>query len=558
MRKGGGVFAALIFFAVVLLPVPAGAELFNLGPGEGLGGDDPLPFGHSQDRVFRTIDGYGNNIDHPQRGAVGIQLLRLTGAYYGNGYSEPAGADRPSTRVVSNIGCAQTDSVPNAAGASDLFWQWGQFLDHDIDLNGHTGEYLPIPVPEDDPYFAPGTEIPLFRSAYDPATGTDNPRQQINNITAFIDASNVYGSDPVRAAALRTYDGTGRLKMSPGGLLPFNTEGLDNDGGPDPTLFLAGDLRANEQVGLTAVPTLFVREHNRLARWIKATHPFLSGEEVYQRARSIVGAEMQVITYKEFLPLLLGPYALEPYVGYQPEVDPGISNIFSTAAYRFGHSMLSPTLLRLNAFAKPIPEGHLALGEAFFAPQELVNTGIEPLLRGLASQVAQEVDALVVDGVRNTLFRQPFDLVALNMQRGRDHGLPGYNQARVDLGLDPVSSFADISSDPVVQDKLETIFGDVDKIDVWVGGLAEDHVFDAMVGELFFHVLKGQFERLRDGDRFWYQNVYRGVELQMLENTTLADIIRLNTRIGYEIQDKVLVYQPKNSWHMWDLGLWGE
>jgi len=354
--------------------------------------------------------------------------------------------------------------------------------------------------------------------------------------------------------ALRTNDGSGKLLTSTHRLLPFNLGGLPNAGGPDPTLFLAGDVRANEQVGLTSLHILFVREHNRLAGEIAEEDPFLTGEEVYERARTIVGALMQVITYNEFLPILLGPTGLtglSSYSGYDSGVDPGISNVFSTAAYRFGHSMLSSTLLRNKRNGDPIPAGDLALRDAFFAPEEFLpdeGKGIEPLLRGLATQSAQANDVFVIDDVRNFLFGLPgqggFDLAALNIQRGRDHGLPGYNVYRYYLNLLPATSFADISSDSMIQLRLADAYADVYEIDVWVGGLAEDKVAGALVGELFHAVIKDQFERLRDGDRFWYQENFSGDLLDELENTTLADIIRRNTKITKEIQDFALLAAP--------------
>jgi peroxidase len=170
-----------------------------------------------------------------------------------------------------------------------MFWQWGQFIDHDMDLTegADPPEPFPIQIPTGDSFFDPystGTAIiSMNRSAYDRATGAtpNNPRQQMNFITAYLDASMVYGSDAIRAAALRTNDGTGRLKTSAGQLLPFNTDGLPNAGGPDPNFFVAGDVRANEQVGLTAMHTLFVREHNRLIEIIHRRHPGLGGDEIY-------------------------------------------------------------------------------------------------------------------------------------------------------------------------------------------------------------------------------------------------------------------------------------
>ncbi len=500
---------------------------------------------------WRTMDGTNNNAEHPEWGSTGMPMMRMSTVSYGDGVSAPAGADRPSPRLISNIVCAQPELMPNSRDASDFLWQWGQFIDHDITLIdvAAPAEPFDIPVPLGDEYFDPkGTGdqwILLDRSAYLPGSGTDetNPRQQVESITAFIDASQVYGSDDERAIALRTMDGTGRLKTSEGNLLPFNVDGLPNLGGPDPNLFLAGDIRANEQVGLTSMHTLFVREHNRLADKL-AADPSLTGEEIYQRARAMVGAEIQAITYRHFLPLLIGPDAIEPYAGYEPQMNPGIANIFATAAYRVGHTLLSPVLRRLDANGETLAYGDLPLRDAFFAVHRITDEGgIAPILRGLASQRAQEVDAFVIDDVRNFLFGNPgqggFDLPSLNVQRGRDHGLPSYNQARIDFELAPAESFSDITSNPELQLALETAYGDVDKIDVWVGGLAEDHVEGAMVGPLLQKIIADQFTRLRDGDWFWYENVFRDADLQWLQSITLTKIIRMNTEIDQEIQDDV-------------------
>jgi len=498
--------------------------------------------GVEQTPESRSIDGSGNHLDQPDWGSTGTQLRRVTTVEYGDGIAAAAGDDRLSAREISNLVAGQTESTLNDRGLSDLVWQWGQFIDHDIDLTGPVDptESLPIEVPTGDPFFDPaGTgeaTIAFDRSTYDKETGDaiDNPRQQTNAITAFIDGSNVYGSNEERAAALRTFVG-GQLKTSDGDLLPFNEAGFDNAGGPSDTLFLAGDVRANEQVGLTAMHTLWVREHNRIADQIAARNPELSDEAIYQRARTVVIAEMQAITFNEFLPALLGEDAMGAYQGYDPAVNPSISNVFSTAAYRFGHSMLSSELLRLDSAGEVVEAGNLALRDAFFNPAELIDNGIDSILRGLASQQAQEIDTQLVDDVRNFLFGPPgsggFDLAALNIQRGRDHGLADYNQVREDFGLERVSSFSEITSDPSLQAALETAYGDVDQIDAWVGGLAEDHVEGSSTGELVRTILVDQFTRLRAGDRFWYQNMLSGQQLREVEQTTLADVIRRNTDV---------------------------
>ena len=497
---------------------------------------------------YRSIDGSGNNLMNHGYGKAGILLLRMSGVDYEDGKSKPAGESRPSPRVISNIVVAQDESITNSAKASDMVWQWGQFLDHDMDLTPPATplEPFPIPVPECDPSFDPlctgGQIIPFNRSIHDGGHTRKNPRQQINVLTAFVDASNVYGSDDTTAKALRTLSG-GKLKTSEGDFLPFNGAG---------PFYLAGDVRVNEQIFLTAVHTLFVREHNRLADEVATKYQGMSDEQIYQFVRRIVGAQMQVITYKEFLPLVLGGDAIPEYNGYKPKVNPGIANEFSTASFRFGHSLLSPNVLRITNSGDVVA---VPLKDAFFNPTLVpVDDGIDSMLRGLAAQRAQEMDNMIVNDVRNLLFVIPgggLDLASLNMQRGRDHGLPDYSTVRAAYGLPRITSFAEISSNPEVQDALESAYGNVNDIDLWVGGLAEDHAPGALVGETVRAVLADQFTRLRDGDRLWYQNdpffSYYTDWMEEVEETTLSDIIKRNTNIGNELQDNVFMCAaPKN------------
>src|SRR5262249_19571280 len=118
-----------------------------------------------------------------------------------------------------------------------------------------------------------------------------------------------------------------------------------------------------------------------------------------------------------------------------------------------------------------------------------------------------------------------------NIQRGRDHGLADYNTVRAAYGLPRVTSFAGITSDKDLQQKLKDAYGSVNNIDLWVGALAEDHVPGSSTGPLTRRILADQFERLRDADRFWYQRVFSGAQLTLLENTKLSDIIERNSGV---------------------------
>ncbi|UUO04312.1 Ig-like domain-containing protein [Blastopirellula sp. J2-11] len=407
-----------------------------------------------------------------------------------------------------------------------------------------------IPVPAGDPYFDPyntGTAtIPMRRARFDATTGDElgDPLQHANLITSFIDASMVYGSDDVRAAELRT-GVDGKLKTSDGDLMPVNDlatfpNGMhanDNEGPYDPsTLFVGGDVRANENVALTSLHTLLVREHNRLADQIKAENPTFTDEQIYQQARRLVNGIVQHITYDEYLPILVGGDALPAYSGYDETVDPAESALFAAAAYRVGHTQLYTEILRLDENMVSLPGGSLDLKNAFFNPQAIYDDGIEPYLRGLSVSVSEEIDAFVIDDVRNFLFGPPgsggLDLAAINIQRGRDLGLPSYNQARLDFGLSAVSSFSEISSDPAVAAALEAAYGDVDLVDIWVGGIAEDHVPGAQVGVLFQQIIADQFARTRDGDRYFYENgQFTADEMMLIQGTTLASLIERNTPI---------------------------
>lgn len=503
---------------------------------------------------LRTFDGTGNNLLNPSWGSAGADLIRLAAAQYTDGISSPAGATRPSARVISNaIAAHPSGDILSATHLSAFAYLWGQFIDHDLDLtttSSSAGSFN-VPVPSGDPQFDPtgtGTQvIPLTRSTYDPTTGTTTPRQQLNVITAFLDGSMVYGSDAARAAALRAFVG-GRLLTSAGGLLPFNTGGLANANDahifPDNQLFLAGDIRANENSELTSLQTLFVREHNRLAGNIAAQHPGWSDEQIYQQARRLVIGEIQAITYNEFLPALLGRNALGRYTGYNPSVNPGISTEFSTAAYRLGHSMLTDDVEFINNDGTDA-RAVMSLSQVFFNPTVVESTGVDPILKYLASSNSEEIDNYVVDSVRNFLFGPPgaggLDLASLNIQRGRDHGLADYNTTRASLGLPRVTSFSQITSDPVLAAKLQSLYGSVDNVDLWVGGLAEDHAAGSNVGPTFKAILVDQFTRTRAGDRFWYQRDLSPAELSIVNNTTLADIIAANTGIS-NLQPNAFVF----------------
>ena len=520
---------------------------------------------------YRSFNGLGNNIANPTFGEAETELIRLSPNAYDDGISTPRGglatSSLPSARAVSNAVSAQSSSQLNSVGASDWIWQWGQFIDHDLDLSGPAAiaEPFDISVPSGDssfdPTFSGGATISLDRTV---STGgsAGAPRQQINEITSFIDASNVYGSDATRAVGLRDLSSNGLLRSSAGGsLLPLNTTGLANDNGTSllpSEAFVAGDVRANEQIGLTATHTLFLREHNRIATdlaariadgeaalitkrdaAIAATNDVASEADfIYQSARQLVGAQIQKITYDEFLPVLLGSSSpTSSAAAYDPTVDAGVSNEFSTAAFRVGHTLLSSDLQLVDP-ATGVNTGNISLQNGFFTPSFFDTNSVDSVLAGLASQTAQDVDTLVIDDVRNFLFGPPgaggLDLASLNIQRGREHGIGDVNSVRAVLGLLQYDDFIDLTGGDVnLAADFASVYDSIDDVDLWIGGLAEAHVNGGLVGETFNAIIADQFIRARDGDRFFFESSIDDLLWidSEFESTLLSDIILRNSDI---------------------------
>lgn len=409
-------------------------------------------------RHYRTIDGSCNNLDHPLRGAAEVPFLRLLDPAYQDGVGLPVGwvagaqSSRPSPRLISR----QLISSREVTGDEHLtlmLMQFGQFLDHDLDLSPvspsdiafdttdtarfsscddichNDAPCFPISVPQDDPRIRRDC-LPFTRSSAVCGTGASSllvgkssvRREQINTITSYVDGSMVYGSTDHVAQRLREPGDSGRLlqgELNEAGrrMLPFDNESLiECSTGVHANrsqCFLGGDVRTNEQVGLTSMHTLLNREHNRVVTALAAMNPHWDSEKLYQEARRVVVAEWQHVVFSEYVPRILGDDYLGSYVGYRPSVDATISNVFATAAFRFGHSQIMPLFQRLDQDYLPLDVGPLKLRDAFFAPFRILEEGgIDPLIRGLlASPLKLRLSHQVLNNnLTEALFAQVRDL----------------------------------------------------------------------------------------------------------------------------------------------------
>ncbi|CAL4067333.1 unnamed protein product, partial [Meganyctiphanes norvegica] len=297
-----------------------------------------------------------------------------------------------------------------------------------------------------------------------------------------------------------------------GSLLPEKT---CEDG--EPVCFRAGDVRVNEQPALTSMHTLWLRVHNNVAKTLSNVNRRWADETIYQETRRIVSAMIQQVTYREFLPVVLGRKALDDYSllletegysrDYDRKVDSSIANVFATAAFRFGHTLVAEMFKGSGQ--------NVTLRGHFMDPYVITQRGTTPtdLLQGLTACPSRGSDAFLTPTLINHLFAPMnesigMDLMALNIQRGRDHGIPSYNDWRRGCQLDIVKSWQELSFvlDSATANAFKQMYKQVDDIDLFPAALAENPVSGGLLGPTFTCILSQQFSNLKKGDRFWYES----------------------------------------------------
>ncbi|PSJ45132.1 heme peroxidase [Zobellella endophytica] len=390
------------------------------------------------------------------------------------------------------------------------------------------------------------------------------------------------------------------------------------DGVPDPTAydaalleahFITGDGRGNENIGLTTVHHVFHSEHNRLvehvqdlilasgdadyiAQW-QLSPGVWNGEYLFQAARFVTEMEYQHLVFEEFARTIQP--AIDPFFfSNNADIDPAIVAEFAHVVYRFGHSMLTDTIDRVNM---DMTEDPIGLIQAFLNPIEFNNSGVDAdaaagaIIRGMTRQTGNEIDEFVTSALRNNLLGLPLDLATINIARGRDVGVPSLNHARAqffeasgDSQLRPYDSWVDfaqniknpasiinfiaaygthgsITAETTLAGKrdaatLLVMGGDgapgdrvdylnstgswagmetgLNDVDFWVGGLAEENMpFGGFLGPTFNFVFEVQLENLQEGDRFYYLSRTQGLNLlNELENNSFAKLIMANTDLG--------------------------
>uniref|UniRef100_A0A915CXX0 Uncharacterized protein n=1 Tax=Ditylenchus dipsaci TaxID=166011 RepID=A0A915CXX0_9BILA len=506
---------------------------------------------------YQRYDGWFNNLANPEWGSVGSRLHRDVPSNYQDGVY----------RLASNL--------PSARAISDLVFR-GQVVAYEIMQSTQIScplEVHKIPVPRCDPVFdlqcEGKTEIPFIRAKYDKTTGhgLNSPREQVNDRTSWIDASFLYSTQEPWVAALRSFENGTLLEGPMPGYPPFNNPHIPLINPPPPQihrlmnperLFILGDPRINENPGLLSFGLILYRWHNINAKKLQKEYPSWTDEDLFQGARRIVISTLQNIILYEFLPALLAinPSQIPSYEGYKPHVPPGISHSFATTAFRFPHSLVPPGLLLRKRNSK-----------CEFREEDIVQEySVDEIVLGMASQIAEAEDNVVVEDLRVSLSRYylcfslfinfldfifgpmhftRLDVVSISIMRGRDNGiLPTTNSAKASICLQKLGK-PSILRNTSMFNQLAELYGSIDRLDAYVGGMLETN--GSGPGELFTRIIFDQFLRLRDSDRFWFENKQNGFltdeEQKKIRNINLREIIKQTTSIeNDELQKDVFFW----------------
>uniref|UniRef100_A0A182MHT3 Uncharacterized protein n=1 Tax=Anopheles culicifacies TaxID=139723 RepID=A0A182MHT3_9DIPT len=462
------------------------------------------------------------------------EYRRLLPALYDDGVyafrRSSTGGELPQAREISS----RFHSAGNRQESLDktrsvALVQWSQFIEHDLakttvqtmadgtDIeccSSDHGQLLPryrhpsckpMLVPEDDPYYRTyrATCLNYVRSAlslgrYGCHLG---PANQLNQATNRLDLSQLYGSLANDTKLLRTGKG-GRLQAQLYDSVEYLQEATNGrlcaaDSNLETVCYDSGDTRVNVNPYITLLHTLFLRSHNRLAKHLGLLQPSWTDEQLFTVARTVNTKLYQKIV-REWLTAVAGEQATRdprPTVG---RGDDRVSNEFATAAIRFYNTMMPGEINN--------PLGSYDLEHLFYRPKDLRKRDyFAHLVDSVLGQNAMSLDTAYVDDMAHMLFgvrNVGLDVLALDIQRGRDHGLARYTDYYTLCNGKPVTGWADLER-VLKPDDLEIIrasYATVHDVDLIVGAIAEWPAAGATVGPTLSCLIREQLDNSLQAD----------------------------------------------------------
>ncbi|CAK9295218.1 unnamed protein product [Gordionus sp. m RMFG-2023] len=558
---------------------------------------------------YSDYDGWVNNLATPSLGSSGSDLLRLSPAYYSGDdgvYKIPHFIKNQNLYEISSKIFSGPSGLISKTNKTVFFVSFTAHVINEI-MNAREPacprEMIKVKMPNSASLYAclnnsMNNRDEFYtiykRAAYNPLTGKspNSPRIQINKVTSFLDGSSIYGGSRAWSQFVRSFE-NGQLKIAPikkirasiedyedpisiGMQYPqFNIEGLPMKNIPPPytkspmsyqRLLIFGDDRNNESPLLLTMGTIWFRWHNYLANLISIQHPEWLEEKIFNEARKWVVAIYQKIVFQDWLPELLGidKESIPKYSGYKSHINPSISIEFEALASQYYVTMI-PSTLYIGNSSNCLPKdknsengGALRLCNSFWSPEKFLKHSLEEIINGMITQLAEQEDNIIVPDMKefyygklNGLTRSNY--IVDNIVHSIDVGIPNYNEVRAALGFKRIKSFKDYKrNNPTsfqenrhYNDLLNLYDSDINNMDAWTGGMLETK--NGKPGELFSLIIFNEFIRLRDGDRFWFENynqngLFTESEVDLIKNTSLKYIVRSITDIsGKRLQENLFV-----------------
>ncbi|KAH9363570.1 hypothetical protein HPB48_021149 [Haemaphysalis longicornis] len=331
--------------------------------------------------MVRQPDGSCNNINHPEWGKAGTCFHRVLPPAYADGVSQIRvscnNTELPNARLISMTLHNETNKTDEML--THLAMIFGQFLTHDIT-------------------FVPVGMLPSIEFKFGLLISQEND-------------CNEYPPDSLVPNADNCSLLSESMKCS-----------------------WTGDLRAQQNIGLLSVQTLWLREHNRIAKNLSEINPHWDDERLFQTARRIVEARYQHIVFKEYLPKMIGQenmqeFNLTPledgFTTYNESVNPTLTNEFSAAAFRFGHAQVAKNFWSC-AIVHRSPAKWRAYSSVSAAPLHTRARALLIMNTLQAKAAARRARNAAAMRARRQDPAYGLDLFAIDIQRGRDHGLRPY------------------------------------------------------------------------------------------------------------------------------------
>jgi hypothetical protein len=540
-------------------------------------------------RGARSSDGSYNDLSDPMAGAAGVRFGYNTEPERTLGET----GERlltPNPRTVSRVLMTRTDGFKPVPFLNLTAAAWIQFMNHDWVSHGDPADAEPyrIPLDEDDPVRRTlhQTHMLVRPTQADP---TKRPGElattHINEVTAWWDGSQIYGSDATTADSLRSFAG-GKLAIDPKtGLLPVADDGVEKTG-----------FRRNWWVGLSMLHHLFVKEHNAICDMLALNYPSFDDQRLYDTARLINAAVMAKIHTVEWTPSILPNAVLNSamnsnWYGFLTNLfrskgdrrtlatinvaDPIAGGLVGNATDTHGvpyslsrefvavyrlHSLL-PDFVELFALGGPSgPARTLPLAQLRQAASYKLTKTV-PMDELFYSFGRQHPGQLVLNNYPETLQNLSipgagfYDLAAVDVLRDRERGVPRYNQFRRLLGLKPIHRFEDLTDNAESVRALRSVYASVEDLDLLVGNLAEAHRPTGFgFGETLFEIFILNASRRLQADRFFTEyyrpDVYTAKGLEWIDGATLKTVLlRHHPRLH-----QTGLANVDNAFEPWDVG----